>query len=147
MAFPAVSSLGQNPFFHTVVSQGAVLMPSFSFKLAQDGPELFLGGTNIDLFTGLIEWHDLSTHKGVWEIGNASVSVNGNQTISGINTILDTGTALIYGPSASVNQFYAQIHKSSPYNSAQGTFSFPCDAVFSVSFNWGGQDWQMSPDT
>jgi cathepsin D len=52
MAFPEVSTLGTPSFFDNLVAEGSVVVPQFSFKLAANDSELFLGGSNSDLFTG-----------------------------------------------------------------------------------------------
>jgi cathepsin D len=52
MAFPQISVFGKNPFFQTLVAEGAHIALQFSFKLADSGSELFLGGSNSSLFTG-----------------------------------------------------------------------------------------------
>jgi hypothetical protein len=52
MAFPEVSTLGTPSFFDNLVAEGSVVVPQFGFKLAANDSELFLGGSNSDLFTG-----------------------------------------------------------------------------------------------
>ena len=52
LAFQQVSAFNSPPFFQTMVSQGAVKEAIFGLKLAEEGSELYLGGTNAALFTG-----------------------------------------------------------------------------------------------
>jgi hypothetical protein len=52
MAFQQISEFGTNPFFESLVAQGGATTPQFSFKLAANDSELFLGGANSNLFTG-----------------------------------------------------------------------------------------------
>jgi hypothetical protein len=52
MAFPQISVFGTNPFFQNLVAQGGATAPQFSFKLAANDSELFLGGVNSHLFVG-----------------------------------------------------------------------------------------------
>lgn len=106
MGFPAISSLNavrilvspplrssdlasQDPFFQTAVEQGAVSEGVFAFKLASGGSELYLGGTDSSLYSGSIEYHDLSSSVGYWQIGGASAIVNGKTAASGFQTIID----------------------------------------------------------
>lgn len=54
MAFPQISVYGANPVFHTLIAQNKTTSPVFGFKLATNGSELFVGGTNTALFNGTI---------------------------------------------------------------------------------------------
>jgi cathepsin D len=64
MGFQSISSFNASPLFQTLMSQGIVTSPVFSFKLATSGSELFLGGTNSALFTGNFTWVPLTSE--VW---------------------------------------------------------------------------------
>ena len=46
MGYESISSYGASPVFQTLVSQGQVSDPVFSFYLAKSNSELFIGGTN-----------------------------------------------------------------------------------------------------
>ncbi|KIL71701.1 hypothetical protein M378DRAFT_189089 [Amanita muscaria Koide BX008] len=144
LAFPSISNLKQSPFFQNAVSQGSVKTNSFGFKLAQSGSELYLGGANSNLFTGPVESHSLSPSKGFWQIGNADIAVNGHKATSGFDTIIDSGTTIIYGPPGAVSQVYSQIPGSTLFDQQNGLYSFPCKSMPKVSFNWGGKDWEIS---
>lgn len=52
MAFQSISVYNAPPVFQTLVANGAVKEASFSFKLADNGSELFIGGANTALYTG-----------------------------------------------------------------------------------------------
>jgi len=62
MAFQSISNYNASPLIQTLISEGAVTSPVFSFKFAPSGSELFLGGTNSALYTGDFTWVPL-THK------------------------------------------------------------------------------------
>lgn len=47
--------------------------------------------------------------QGYWQVDMDSVSLNGNQTVSQISSIIDTGTTQILGDTANVAAIYAQI--------------------------------------
>ncbi|KAJ4477577.1 aspartic peptidase domain-containing protein [Lentinula lateritia] len=64
LAFPAISNLDADPFFVNANSQGAVDSNDLGFYLASSGSELYLGGTNSDLYSGSIEYHDVDTSTG-----------------------------------------------------------------------------------
>ena len=93
MAFPALSKLHQGgTFFNTAIDQGAISQSVFGFKLASEGSELFLGGTNDDLFSGDLEFHEVDSSAGYWLVPGASVKVNGETAADSIETIIDSGT-------------------------------------------------------
>jgi cathepsin D len=60
MGFKAISTYRANPVFQTLISQGAVANRVFAFKLAKTGSELFVGGTNPDLYTPPISYADVT---------------------------------------------------------------------------------------
>ena len=51
MAYQSISDYNSPPLFQTLVAQGRVA-PQFAFKLAETGSELYLGGTNPELYNG-----------------------------------------------------------------------------------------------
>jgi len=91
LAFPAISNLRHAPFFTKATKQGAVSQSVFSFKLASQGSELFLGGTNPKLFSGDIEYHGVDSSTGLWQIPGASIKVNGRKVVDSFDTIIDSG--------------------------------------------------------
>ncbi|KAI0374183.1 acid protease [Pilatotrama ljubarskyi] len=144
MAFPAISNLRQSPFFNTAKTQGAVKTGVFAFKLAKSGSELYLGGTDSSLYSGSIEYHKV-TGSGFWQIANAKLYFGSKTVQSGFQTIIDSGTTIIYGPPSQVAAFYKNIPGSRVYDSSAGFYSFPCSSVPStVAFSWGGKKWTIS---
>jgi cathepsin D len=49
----------------------------------------------------------------------------------------------MYGPPSAVQTFYANVPGSKVFDKDQGFYSFPCNNVPAVAFNWGGQDWDI----
>ncbi|OJT10594.1 Aspartic protease [Trametes pubescens] len=146
LAYPAISNLGQNPFFNTAVSQDAVSKGSFGFKLASTGSELYIGGTNSKLYTGSIETHPVDTSTGFWQITGAKAYVGSTVANSGFETIIDSGTTIMYGPPSAIKTFYSKVSGSAVYDSENGYYSFPCKSAPSVSFSWGGKKWAITAD-
>jgi len=145
MAFPSISQLNGMPFFQTAVQQQN-MDPSFAFYLASKNSELHLGGTNPIFFTGPIESHPLSSNTGFWQIGKTQINVNGNRSvISGFQTIIDSGTTIMYGPSKDVANVYSHVPGSRLLDDQNGFYGFPCENVPNVAFNWGGKDWAITP--
>ena len=138
----------QNPFFTSAVEQGTAKQHVFAFKLAHNGSELYVGGTNTAHYSGAIEYHNLSSHIGYWQIGGASAHVNGKTVanISAFQTIIDSGTTIMYGPPADVKKVYAAVPGSKLYDEESGLYSYPCNSTPAISFSWGGKWWGISSD-
>jgi len=118
----------------------------FSFKLASTGSELYLGGTNPAKYTGSIEPHSVVSPQKYWQISGASIHTGSATPVSNFQTIIDTGTTIMYGPPADVATFYNYVPGSALYDSTYGYYSFPCSSVPSVVFSWGpgGRNWTIS---
>lgn len=144
LAYPSLSSMRQDPYFTTAYKQGQVAANVFGFKLATTGSELYLGGSDASLYTGTLETHAVSTSSGFWQISGASLLLNGAAVQEDFQTIIDSGTTIMYGPPAAVKAFYAQIPGSTVYDSDAGYYTFPCDTPPSVSYSWGGANWAIN---
>ena len=134
----------QSPFFNTAVSQGAVSEGVFGFKLASSGSELYLGGTDDELYSGSLEYHDVDTSTGFWQLTGAKAYVNSKSVVTGFETIIDTGTTILYGPPSAVKKIYAAVSGSGVYDSSQGYYYYPCDSPPTIAFSWGGKEWAIS---
>jgi cathepsin D len=144
MGYPAISNLGKPPFVNTAFEQGSIPSNEFAFYLAKIGSELFLGGTDASKYIGAIEYHGISSQSGFWQIGDASTHVNSNVVNTGFQTIIDSGTTIMYGPPNDVEAFYSHVHGSRLYDANNGFYSFPCLSPPAVSFSWGGKIWSIS---
>ncbi|GJJ14013.1 hypothetical protein Clacol_008270 [Clathrus columnatus] len=146
LAFPAISNLGVNNTLFDAFAQGQIPQPQFSFKLAETGSSLFIGGQDPSLFTGATEFHPLSSGMGFWQIGNTTAKLGGVPAVSNFDAIIDSGTTLIVGPPQEVSTFYSQIPGAQLADPQSGFFTVPCSAnVPSLAFNWGGKDWTVDP--
>ena len=146
LAFPAISNLKHNPFFFTAVAQGTAKEGRFGFKLSQSGSELYIGGTNTDLYSGDVEYHTVSTDNGFWQIGGASVAVDGQAVADSFDTIIDSGSTIVTAPTDAADAFWQNVEGADVYDQSQGLYSYPCDSAPQVTFNWGGQDWAISSE-
>ena len=118
----------------------------FGFYLASSGSELYLGGTDDSLYSGSLEYHDVDQSNGFWQITGASAYVGDTAAVSGFETIIDSGTTIMYGPPSAVETFYDAVDGSGVYDSSEGYYYYPCDSAPTVSFSWGGQNWEISAD-
>jgi hypothetical protein len=154
MAFPALSNLNHTPFFQNAIQQNQVASGVFALYLAESRSELHLGGTNRRHYSGPIEYHPVikaeangTSKMAFWQLGDAEVDVNGKRApLSPFQTIIDSGTTLMYGPTHDVEKLYAQVEGSKPLTGeSEGFYSFPCDKVPKISFKWGnGKAWTIS---
>ncbi|CAL1703550.1 unnamed protein product [Somion occarium] len=145
LAFQDISNLNAPPFYQNTFAESAVPENVFAFKLAESGSELFLGGTNSDLYSGDIEYHSV-TSGGFWQATGGKAIVEGKTAVSGFQTIIDSGTTIMYGPSSAVETFYASVPGSKLFDSDNGFYSYPCASPPAVGFSWGGKTWTISAD-
>ena len=116
----------------------------FGFKLASTGSSLFLGGTDTSKYTGSIEYHTIDQSTGFWQATGAKAVVGSKTTSSNFDTIIDSGTTIMYGPPSAVKAFYAAIPGSAVYDSENGYYSYPCNSPPTAGFSWGGQTWDIT---
>ncbi|EPS93454.1 hypothetical protein FOMPIDRAFT_147447 [Fomitopsis schrenkii] len=143
MAFQKLSSLAHPPFVNQAKAQGSIKSAVFGMKLAKTGSELYIGGTDAALYEGAVESHAV-TGSGFWQIGGASAIMGNKTTISGFQTVIDSGTTIMYGPLDAVKTFYGSVPNSSVFDTQNGFYQFPCNAVPQLAFNWGGKTWNVS---
>ncbi|KAI0335307.1 protease [Cubamyces sp. BRFM 1775] len=147
LGLPGLMSLPTAPFLYQAMVEEAMENYVFAFKLSKNQSELYLGGTDTSLYTGDIEYHPIMEDKGFWQLGNATITVGNTTILSNIKTVIDSGTTLVYGPSEDVAKFYESIPGSKLYDTMNGFYTFPCDAIRSdVAFNWGGKNWFISAE-
>ncbi|KAH7907902.1 aspartic peptidase domain-containing protein [Hygrophoropsis aurantiaca] len=151
MAFQSISDYNASPFFQTLVDGDAVVAPTFAFKLAQNGSELFLGGHNPALYQGDFTYVPVTKEAslaGYWEVDLDMVSANGASVLTKLDSIIDTGTTLIIGDTENVGKFYHAIGGQNATTTAgPGFYTFPCDKDPGVSLTFGGKSWAISADS
>lgn len=64
--------------------------------------------------------------------------------IAKFQTIIDSGTTIMYGPPADVKKVYAAVPGSKVYDEDQGLYSYPCNSPPTVAFSWGAKWWSIS---
>ena len=128
MAYSSIS-VNKNPtIFEAAYNQGLVSSKTFAFYLGNsdsDYGELVLGGYDEAHFTGEITWVPLIAET-YWEILLEGVTVDSTSyESSGVKAIVDTGTSLLTGPSATVKAIADQIGAKSLSN---GEYLVSCSA-------------------
>ena len=89
-------------------------------------------------YTGAITYVPVTTRQGFWEFTGSGYAVgSGSFVSSSIDAIADTGTTLIYVPSAIVSAYYRQVSGSQNSNT-YGGYVFPCSATLpSLTLGFG----------
>ncbi|KAJ7033552.1 acid protease [Mycena alexandri] len=146
LALPILSKIRKFPFFANAAAQESVRVSQFSFYLADNGSELYLGGTDPTKYTGKVEFHNVDAYEGYWQPTGAKVKVGSGTILTKLETIIDSGSTIIYGDPAAIQQIYAAVPGAQPFEEAKGYYTFPCDSPPVISFNWGGKDWEISAD-
>ena len=83
MGFPQIAVDGVTPVFHTMIEQGVVEAPVFSFYLnrnpdAEMGGEMVLGGSDPNYYTGDFTYVPVQ-REGYWEIAMEDMASNGKE--------------------------------------------------------------------
>ncbi|KAK4684688.1 hypothetical protein P7C73_g5480, partial [Tremellales sp. Uapishka_1] len=143
MGFSSISSMGKATYFENLISNKAVAAPMFGFHLTRKqttGSQLCIGCYDSSKFTGVISWVPVISQT-YWSVSMTGFSANGNKQ-NALNTTLigaiDTGTTLIYVPTAVADAFYGQIPGAQRADQfGAGFYTFPCKtaATLSISLN------------
>ncbi|GAA5848382.1 hypothetical protein JCM5353_004881 [Sporobolomyces roseus] len=137
LGFQSLSQLQTSPYFQTLISQGKVASPQFSFKLTPSGASLDLGSMVSSRYVSGTTAYTPLTSQSYWNV-KATTAVNGN-AVSSLGTfaaIVDSGTTLIVAPTSFAKSFYAAVPGSAAYGN--GYYTFPCSSVPAVSFSFPG---------
>ncbi|KAF9222845.1 Asp-domain-containing protein [Gyrodon lividus] len=142
MAFQSISVFNQSPVFQTLFTQGQTDKPIFAFSLAAPDPELYIGGTNPNMYIGDFSWAHVIQH-GFWQVNMDNVMGNGQIVLTDIPCVIDTGTDLIHGPPGDVETFYDAI---GGILDDSGFYFFPCDPFPNVVLTFGGTPFPIPAD-
>lgn len=152
MGYPRISVDGAPTVFDDIMSQKLVDNNVFSFYLNRDpdsqpGGELLLGGTDPKYYTGEFNYLNV-TRKAYWQIRMNHVAVGDQLTLckGSCETIVDTGTSLIIGPTEEIAALQKAI---GALPLIHGEYMVICDKIPSlpvVTFNLGGKDYSLTGD-
>jgi len=158
LAFKSLASTGATPFWQAITT--LLTSPEMSFWLKRvsnpvsqtslaPGGVFTLGGTNSTLFTGNIEFLNLSSTPSYWLLSLSSLTVNNAPVKLSIPqplSAIDTGTTLIGAPHDDVVALYNSIPGSVDLGvNDPGFFAFPCSVDVTVSMSFGGKSWPINP--
>ncbi|KAK5128899.1 hypothetical protein LTR85_000232 [Meristemomyces frigidus] len=128
LAFSSINTVEpvqQTTFFDTVKSTLAKQLFTADLKKGAAGAYI-----DTSKYVGSITYVPVTTSNGFWEFTASGYSVGTSKTTSGSigDSIADTGTTLLYLPTATVQAYYKQVSGAS-YNNAQGGYIFSCSAT------------------
>ncbi|KAJ7064321.1 aspartic peptidase A1, partial [Mycena amicta] len=162
LAFGGVSGLATTltPFWKTVADSGQMESPEISLYFARalatatgqqeaPGGTLTFGGTNTSLYSGDIEFLNLTGKAGTyWSLDVVSVSVQGTHFLANTTThraTFDSGASAIGGPLFDVAKIWAAVPGSNTIPSQSGFYSYPCNTTLNISISFGGRAWPIHP--
>ncbi|KIJ62515.1 hypothetical protein HYDPIDRAFT_30470 [Hydnomerulius pinastri MD-312] len=137
LAYPSLAIPGSTPLFTSLVQQKAVPEPIFSFKLAESGSELMIGGADTTLYKGSISYAPV-TNQGYWQIDIGGLSVEGSQIVGSVPGFVDSGTTLLTGDSKNIGNLYAKLG-GTPYADYPGIYT-------QITIEIAGKSIVISPD-
>ena len=162
MGFSSISQFATTPLFQALFDAHEIAAPIFGLKLAQEGSELSLGGTDSsgEEFTYVPVETEVSKlilcylfcmsiiPQSFWNIRLDGVALNGTLTLGSGQAMIDTATPLILAPLAEAEQLYASIPGSAAIDSADGStmYTFPCAASHYTSLIFGGKAFAIRPE-
>ncbi|KAG1843132.1 acid protease [Suillus subalutaceus] len=131
-----LSALGTKSVFETISDSG-VLPESVS--------ELYIGGTNPDLYVEDTLTYTAVTEEGYWQVNLEAVSRNGSTVASNSASIIDTGTTYIITSDDAAEAYYNDI----PGSKQQYSRGLPCDTIgsYTPTLTFGGRGFNVSEDT
>merc|ERR1712002_1011073 len=150
MAFTEISVMGIPTVFDTMIAQGVVDEPVFSFYLSHNmtgdlGGELVLGGSDPNHYEG--EFHYVPVSRvGYWQATAEAINVGGD-TMDFCNpceTIVDTGTSLIAGPKDNVKTIMGILGAIPILGGEYIVMCNHVDSMPSVGFTLNGKDFEIS---
>ena len=125
--FTSISQGLVPPVFLNALAQGLISDTVFSFYLSStDGQtsELTFGGVDSNRYIGTLQYFNVTLEE-YWEVKFAGLSVNGKAYNTVSRAILDTGTSLLVGPQADVDNLVQVLGATM---SDVGLYEYSCSA-------------------
>ncbi|XP_057583139.1 pregnancy-associated glycoprotein 2-like [Hippopotamus amphibius kiboko] len=150
LGFPSLAILGTTPVFDNLKRRGIISDPVFAFYLStrkQNGSMLMFGGVDHRYHKGELKWIPVPQIL-YWQMTMNHIIMNGTVVgcFRGCQAILDTGTALLAGPTRVVTT----IHKLINAKHACKEYQVPCNSIRSlptIIFTINGNNYPVPTET
>jgi len=126
-----VSPTSQKTFFDNV--KASLASPLFAVTLKKGAAGSYdFGYIDSSKYTGSITYSTVNSAQGFWQITASGYAVGtGSTTSSSFTAIADTGTTLVYLPTAIVSAYWAKVSGAQNSNT-YGGWVFPCSSASSL---------------
>ncbi|KAJ3515119.1 hypothetical protein NLJ89_g1961 [Agrocybe chaxingu] len=146
LAYDTISVNHITPPFYSMINQGLLDSPVFSFRLGsseEDGGEAIFGGVDDSAYRGKLVYVPVR-RKAYWEVELEKVSFGGEELeLENTGAAIDTGTSLIALPTDIAEMLNAQIGAKKTWN---GQYQVDCAKVPTLpelSFFFGGKPYPL----
>jgi len=149
LGFPGLSTIQGETFLEALFTRGKINSMVFGFYVGQNEPgQLVIGGVDPDHIASEFDWVPV-TKPLWWTIELDEIRANGKRPARmGLEAIVDSGTALISGPSSQITTLM-NLLGATKYTPEEvpdmDLFKAPCSEVpnMSVTFTIGGKDYTL----
>lgn len=146
MAFSSIAQTGQATVVENLIAAGNLDSNLFAFYLTRgeaSGAELSIGATDSSHYTGDITYTAV-TSQTYWEVSSSGVVVGGSTVGGSFPAAIDTGTTLIYVPTAVATALYAAVPGSSADTTdGTGYYYYPCDSTTTLAISFDGNPYSI----
>ncbi|XP_057585528.1 pregnancy-associated glycoprotein 2-like [Hippopotamus amphibius kiboko] len=146
LGYPSLAPKRIIPVFDNMKKRGVISQPVFAFYLStkkENGSVVMFGGVDHSYHKGQLKWIPVSRNH-YWQITMNSITMNGAVVgcCRGCQAILDTGTALLVGPTRLVTTLHELIN-AMPFGEE---YVVPCSNIQSlpaIIFTINGHDYPV----
>jgi len=144
MGWGSISVGGVPTVMEALMASGQLEEPVFGFFLGNHAEgELEIGGVDPKHYKGSFTYVPV-THEGYWQVALDGIRVGGVAVPTTKNAIIDSGTSLIFGPSAEVKAIMDTFNATELF---AGTYVADCSKeIPAISFNLGGKLFSLTKD-
>ncbi|KAH9036753.1 acid protease [Lactarius deliciosus] len=149
MAFGTIAQSRRATFFESLIAQRKLAAPLFSVHLSrheESGSSVCFGCVDSSRTTGPVTWLPVVS-RSYWTVSMDGLWANGARAPAKLTAAIDTGTSLIYVPSALAAAFYALIPGSKRANQyGPGFWSVPCYSANQIELSFDGNRFAIHPN-
>ncbi|XP_057583124.1 pregnancy-associated glycoprotein 2-like [Hippopotamus amphibius kiboko] len=146
LGYPSLAPKRIIPVFDNMKKRGVISQPVFAFYLStkkENGSVVMFGGVDHSYHKGQLKWIPVSRNH-YWQVTMNSITMNGAVVgcCRGCQAILDTGTALLVGPTRLVTTLHELIN-AMPFGEE---YMVPCSNIQSlpsIIFTINGHDYPV----